>query len=620
MSKRNGKQSSRSKGKFPRDYPQREESKEKFDRWEEKEGKGRDCFRSKANDPMWYAQNPALLRDAASFPYGWPVGNRLDLEAGSTLAGGSIPGVMAFYINPGVGQSLDENSPVNMAAKNLYAFVRHMNSGHTNYDSPDLMMYMLAMDSVYSYHAFLKRIYGLAQAYTPTNRYYPKAIITAMGVDYDDVMAHLAQLRYGINALQAKFDSMRIPNSMSYMARHMWMYTGIYQDGETDKCQTYLYTPHAFYTYGYDDDGAGMLKYTEFMRGFTAEQLYSVQELIEFGNSLINPILASEDMGIMSGDIMKAFGAQGMVSLQPVSDTYIVLPEYNREVLSQMENLTMIGYPTVASANITQEGVDPTTQLPHAWITFDPQFAMHRPFETLATHGWRYNPNEDPTGVEYSTLWIPNTMKRIINFHWDDVQPANTIVATRLTNILTPQDRPTTVTDLTSITATCSTMGSEYVCSACMFYYAGNGPQWTLRSSPYLFTNMLYVELTGLTANNQSSDRTPDQVQAIVAAINDLFADYGQSVASYQLALLRISEFDWHPMFVPVRWNVSARITATGTVTPENGSNYIDPPVGFSMDVENYTTMTKHDLERLSESALLSEFQVPQMGAFAKRV
>lgn len=47
------------------------------------------CAGSKDNDPGWYALNPQLLKDAASFPYAWPLGNRLSL------------GPHAQYINKG---------------------------------------------------------------------------------------------------------------------------------------------------------------------------------------------------------------------------------------------------------------------------------------------------------------------------------------------------------------------------------------------------------------------------------------------------------------------------------------------------------------------------------------
>lgn len=587
------------KGKHPKDYPEREESKKKYRKYEDRmDVKSKDCFTSQANDSMWYAQNPSLLRDAASFPYGWPVGNRLTLDGGAILNQGSIPGVLAFYTNPGFGYAVDQNSPLNMAARNVYAYVRHANSGHSNYDAPDLMLYLLAMDSVYSYHAFLKRIYGLAQAYTPTNRYFPKAIISSMGVDYDDVMTHLAQLRYWINVYQAKFESMRVPSTMSYTARHMWMYSGIYQDGETDKCQIYLYTPHSFYQFGYDEDGAGMLTNVPFMTG-QLSNLKTVEQLIQYGNDLINPILSSEDMGIMSGDILKAFGDK-VVSLTPVSTDYGVLPVYDKEVLSQMENASMIGYATAASLNLTQKGIDPTTGLKHAWLSWTPEFQMPGYIGVTAA-------TQDLKTGELDPVWRPWTMKRIINFHKDDVQAADTMVATRLSNILTPIPK-SAPTQISSLRATCTTMGSDYVSSVAMFYYAGDSDDWELHVSPYIFSGMPYLA----TGSTTFAALTADQAAAANTIMQAQVNTNNRSSAAMNLALLRLSVFDWHPMVVPFACRMNYTVSSSGNLLTAHA---IEDPVGFALDVENYTTMVAHDLERLSEAALLSEFSLPSMGS-----
>lgn len=140
--------------------------------------------KSKPNDPRWYAQNPQLLRDTASFPYSWPLGNKLNLgQHAPEINKGSIPGIMGIYTAPTFGWADNPNSPINVAARNVYSYVRHANSGHANYDAPDLMLYLCAMDSIYSYLSYLKRVYGVVSTYSYTNRYYPKAVIQAMHVD-----------------------------------------------------------------------------------------------------------------------------------------------------------------------------------------------------------------------------------------------------------------------------------------------------------------------------------------------------------------------------------------------------------------------------------------------------
>lgn len=114
----------------------------------------RECMGSKDNDPAWYALNPQLLKDAASFPYAWPLGLRLNVgEYGANVNAGSLPGIFAMHWVPTIGYSSDGTSPINVASVNIYTKVRHDNSGHANYDHADYMMYLMAMDSVYAFHS-----------------------------------------------------------------------------------------------------------------------------------------------------------------------------------------------------------------------------------------------------------------------------------------------------------------------------------------------------------------------------------------------------------------------------------------------------------------------------------
>lgn len=337
---------------------------------------GRDRNRpsaSRPNDWKWYAQNEQLLRDTASYSYNTPLGSivRRTVTGDQPVDYAGVPGVMAIYTTPAYGNSNSAVSPLNVAIRNIYSFVRHANSGHTNYDAPDLGIYMMAMDNIYSFMAYLRRIYGVVMTYSYTNKYYPVAVTNAMGVDFEDVHTHLADFRAMINSFAVKVGSMCIPSSMSVFARHMWMYEGYYTDTDQNKAQTYLYVPTGFYAYRMRNklveegvyDTSGMLYYkplTPF--GALSEQsrstpgntnyasqevanmrLLRVEDLHQYGEALLEPVLRSEDMNIMSGDILKAFGSNGIYMIPMIPESYVVVPTYSREVLDQINNCTLIG-------------------------------------------------------------------------------------------------------------------------------------------------------------------------------------------------------------------------------------------------------------------------------------
>lgn len=106
------------------------------------------------NSPEWYYKDERVLKDVASFSFLKGLGTNLDLgkvfvpSAGANPLGSvsSVPGVMSMKIGLTAGISVDAQSPLNLAAQNVYSFVRYDNSGAANYDPPDLMLYLIAMD------------------------------------------------------------------------------------------------------------------------------------------------------------------------------------------------------------------------------------------------------------------------------------------------------------------------------------------------------------------------------------------------------------------------------------------------------------------------------------------
>lgn len=301
--------------------------------------------KSETNDPAWYAQNPELLRDAASFPFSNAAGVPFSLDVTSgplTDTQVTIPAILTLNVIPCPGNGSGYTSALNVAATQVYSFVRHANSGSANYDSPDLMLYCLAMGQVYSYLNFLQRVYGTCQLYSNYNRAIPKAVIEAQGVNFTDLISHLADFRYGLNSLIHKAVSLACPADMPYFRRLAFLFAGLYSEGESVKDQLYMYVPEGFMVYSETtEQTGGSLEYSSFFGGLSA--LKTVDQLIAYGNSLLQPILMSEDMNIMSGDILKAYGRDGILTLQTVPEILEIMPTTDLAVLEQFQNANFIG-------------------------------------------------------------------------------------------------------------------------------------------------------------------------------------------------------------------------------------------------------------------------------------
>lgn len=291
----------------------------------------RDSKASGANDIRWWNHNPELTNSAGNLSFNNPLGSRVYLNDSTT--GLVLPGICELEFVPTMGVASDLTDPVNVAANNIYTWVRHMNSGARNYEAPDLMMWLVAMDSLYMYHAWMCRIYGVLNTYSITNRYIPLALAKALGVDVSDVKGKMASLLYYINNFAVRIGSLAVPDSFDYYKRHRFMVSNVYADAGNDKAQLYFYNPSAILQYSPLSEETGTsLTYISMPNNAT------VDRIITFGEALLAPIINDEDVGIMSGDCLKAFGRESIIQLPMIQPDYAVGPTYNVEILGQIHN------------------------------------------------------------------------------------------------------------------------------------------------------------------------------------------------------------------------------------------------------------------------------------------
>lgn len=595
----------RRRGKPPRDKSRDSRMKD----FEEKNygDKRKELPDGKINDPKWYAQNPQLLKDYASFPFGYPLGIPINGGTGSNQKGYGVPGVCTINLAPSIGYATTPNDPVNMAMRNTYTFVRRANSGATNYEAPDLMMYILAVTNVLAYIEFLKRTCGLMMAYTALNRYYPKALVQSAGWDFNDVQNNIVQLRGYINQMAVKAQSLVIPNSLSYVARQAWLYSKVILDSNTDKAQSYQFVPTGFFTYPGDSDSPTSLNFTRWLSGIQATTGNTVAEAIEFGDAMINPILQSQAFNVMSGDILKAYGNDGVITIMGISDTYITLPEYSTEVQSQIENLTICGSP-VSGYGVTQDS------------SVNGGYLISRP-QTIAQ--LRLNPASAGTPQQamslMSQVYQPVLDGEVqLNFHHNGVEPDDVMVATRLTNLGRVVDVTTTAGQYET-TLEWPTAGSEFVTSIQMAIWSDGTSQSLVNETDPGFYNVGIGSSVYTTRMEWAAAGVGSQGTMTPALVTNWFKSFMAGMErgikeawhTSTLALSLLSVFDWHPRVYTanlVYANVNYQVD-TGTVSTNR--IFQSMPTWPYFDYDVYTPLTAQNLQNLSAVALLSEFGTP---------
>lgn len=517
---------------------------------------GRGKYVKGSNDPAWYANNAQLLRDAASIPFSWAIGTPIDLAVlehdstgkATSNANQVIPGICALEVVPTIGHATSATDPVNIASTSVYSFIRHANSGHANYDSPDLMCYLTAMTQVYSYIVFLQRVYSSATLYAQGNRYLPKGLLVAMHVSDSSVTDNLANFRYGINALIDKAASLAVPATMSIFRRSAFMYQNVYAGGNTVKDQLYLYTPKGFLRYDplvkeeTNDAGSSGLVYMPLFKGSTA---LTYSQLIQYGNDLLSPILSSEDMNIMSGDILKAYGANSIIKLSPLPERVEFAPIFNGMVLEQMKNATIVN----ASYDEAMKCID-------------------------GKDGYKAVVQDGGKGYLKSKLTTTHTTMSDTD-SW-------AIIAARGNKVLTtmsPDPTPEIVMEITRLVARADDgsglyVGSEVVAGMKIYYPT--------------ITNGIVTGFSSIeTKNALIVDRAPDNNDEALYS-----ADNGR-------LMIYLSSFKFHPE-VQV-WRLAV------------GQSKTKEFIGSIYDIDNFAVISRDEIRKMHETALMSMFSVPSV-------
>lgn len=324
----------------------------------------RDSSRPGANDISELNKNPELTKSAGSLPFASIIGQYLH---SMDLYRNSVPGVMILPWSPNYGYGQTE-SVLNKAYQQIYSFIVHANSRNYKYEYSDLAIYDAAGIEVFAAIAEAIRVYGLAKAYTEENLYYGNGLIAAAGFDPKDIRNKLGQMWFDINNLIMQTRQIWIPNVLPLMNRWIRMNSELYTDAAGKRSQTYMYIRTKYFQlsetgsangtclvpacYNQNADGQGPDNYVEFTRiggsdeAFEYDQAllissYTWNEFKSMIDLMINQLVASQDRGMIYGDILKAYGADKIYAMPEVDVSYTVFPVYNTEMLMQIENVTI---------------------------------------------------------------------------------------------------------------------------------------------------------------------------------------------------------------------------------------------------------------------------------------
>lgn len=313
------------------------------------------------NDPKWYLNNPILSRDIGSIWFSRPTGDKLN-HSGIVVRSNftnptpttdydvydpgilSIPVITTWGSIPALsGAGASGQGIINLTAQKLYQYVVHANSRNISYDKKDLIMTMMAIDGVYQVITEAIRAYRLIAHYDPENKY-ADMLLKAAHWDPADLRANVAEFRYYINWAITRINKLFMPNLFDVVKAHVAAFENIYTDRPSNKAQFIVKYSAGVWVY---DDVHGALEYKRevadgnILYTWTSGTLpycRNVNVFTHVVDVMITNIENAQYLGVMQGDLLKAFGMEMMTKYNYIGIDMPFAPVYDEEFLLKLHN------------------------------------------------------------------------------------------------------------------------------------------------------------------------------------------------------------------------------------------------------------------------------------------
>lgn len=198
-------------------------------------------------DWQWYADSDVVKRMLGNFPFTEIVGSALPNSAGKD----TVPGIILADYTPAISASAGNNNYATRTAQTYYQYVTQGFTGGVTFEAADLLMTALAACNVFIALEDFRRAMGILSYYLQFNKYYAKAMVRALGYDYDDLVAHradyVAQFNIRVEQVNKLF---AVPKTFNLLNREMFIAKYLFTDTKTPEYST---------VYGYKP--ANLLKY-----------------------------------------------------------------------------------------------------------------------------------------------------------------------------------------------------------------------------------------------------------------------------------------------------------------------------------------------------------------------
>lgn len=405
------------------------------------------------NDPSWRIYNDMLGTQVASFPLTTFVGGKpADLHAtsGTSLlsSGSEAAGIWTIgtvFLNPSVGYGDSTFDAINQAALKMYTEFSSSNMKTTQYGPQDIIACILALGEVMSLASYIRRAVGFAGTTNPRNWLYPRRIVQAMGIDWDDLQKNVGIYREQFNYMSAIASAIAFPANLDYFKSCASLYNDVFLDHTSGMAQAYICVPASTWILNETASQEGSrldtysmpyLSYTESadngrINAYTLTATTKLSTIMNVFKSQLDALMNSATLQYLYADVLKFVNNNrgSLVTLPIVQDGYSVVPVYSEEFLINIENCDVMGIPSshawedVAGirGQYTTKNNDVELKAGTNTVKYAPAFTM---------------PPTTKVSMVLNYLYANAYCNKIFNFHKDDPTTKDRIMAARFKSAL----------------------------------------------------------------------------------------------------------------------------------------------------------------------------------------
>lgn len=320
------------------------------------------------NDPNWYFTNADIADQVSTFSFNqfigmdtqFPVVSTATTAAGVELATGYIPSILSIECNASPGNCDTQRTGINQAALKIYTTLSSRNAKTALYAPQDVSMLILAIGDLVSVLEHVRRAFGVAYTYNQRNRALPRKLLQVMGFDPDDFLANLADYRNQFNSWITGLNRLSVPVNIAYIDKCYQMYQRVYLDSESSMAQIILMRPRSYWTLNETLSDTGTVLHTEELPLYTSDTALnrSWQDWSDAVMGMIEALNNSSTLNYIYADVLMLHDKYGMPLLQLgyLASDYMVVPEYNRNFMLQVHNLTPINQPYTTMPDSAAQG------------------------------------------------------------------------------------------------------------------------------------------------------------------------------------------------------------------------------------------------------------------------